>query len=151
MADEESSEFHTLKGYRLQEGDEITESMEDYLEMLCRHMLDKGDMRVSALAEQLNVRPSSASKMVGKLKELELVRFEKYGLITLTDRGYEIGRYLLWRHEVLSRFFCWLNGSEGELRQVERVEHFMDRDTIENLERLMGRVEKEGFRWEIGR
>ncbi|MCI8554681.1 MAG: metal-dependent transcriptional regulator [Clostridiales bacterium] len=145
MTDGASSGFHTLKGYRLQEGMEITESMEDYLEMLFRRMPDEGYMRVGTLAEQLNVRPSSASKMLGRLRALGLTRFEKYGLITLTDKGNEIGRYLLWRHEVLSRFFCWLNGTDEELRQVERVEHFMDRDTLENLDRLMKQLEKSGF------
>lgn len=35
--DNESREFYTLKGYRLQNGGDITEAMEDYLEMICRH------------------------------------------------------------------------------------------------------------------
>lgn len=129
-------EFHTLKGYRLQNAEALTESMEDYLEMICRHIREKGYIRMSFLAEQLHVRSSSASKMVGKLTELGLVRFEKYGLIFPTDKGLEIGAYLLWRHEVLDRFFCALNQSEDQLRLVELVEHFIDRETLLNLERL---------------
>lgn len=58
------SEFHTLKGYQLLKTGAITESMEDYLEMLCRHMRDHDYMRIHLLAQRLNVRPSSASKMV---------------------------------------------------------------------------------------
>lgn len=129
-------EFHTLKGYQLQSAEAITESMEDYLEMICRHIREKGYIRMSFLADQLHVRSSSASKMVGKLTELGLVRFEKYGLIFPTDKGMEIGEYLLWRHDVLDRFFRTLNHSEDELRQVELVEHFIDRPTLLNLERL---------------
>lgn len=99
------SEFHTLKGYQLLKTGAITESMEDYLEMLCRHMRDHDYMRIHLLAQRLNVRPSSASKMVSKLRGMGLVRAEKYGLILLTDEGRALGDYFLWRHGVLQRFF----------------------------------------------
>ena len=78
--DNNHAEFHTLKGYQMQNIGEITESMEDYLEMICRHIQENGYIRIHFLAEQLHVRPSSASKMVGKLREMGLVTFEKYGL-----------------------------------------------------------------------
>ena len=139
--DNESREFYTLKGYRLQNGGDITEAMEDYLEMICRHIQENGDIRIHFLAEQLHVRPSSASKMVGKLREMGLVEFEKYGLIIPTERGMAVGRYLLWRHDVLHRFFRLLNHSDCQLEQVEKVEHFMSRETMENLEKLTIRLE----------
>ena len=139
--DNESREFYTLKGYRLQNGGDITEAMEDYLEMICRHIQENGYIRIHFLAEQLHVRPSSASKMVGKLREMGLVEFEKYGLIIPTERGMAVGRYLLWRHDVLHRFFRLLNHSDCQLEQVEKVEHFMSRETMENLEKLTIRLE----------
>ena len=140
--DNTGREFYTLKGYQLQNGGDITESMEDYLEMICRHIQENGYIRINFLAEQLHVRPSSASKMVGKLREMDLVTFEKYGLIVPTEKGSAVGRYLLWRHDVLHRFFCLLNQSECELEQVEQVEHYMNRETVENLDRLTKRMEK---------
>ena len=139
--DNESREFYTLKGYRLQNGGDITEAMEDYLEMICRHIQENGYIRIHFLAERLHVRPSSASKMVGKLREMGLVEFEKYGLIIPTERGMAVGRYLLWRHDVLHRFFRLLNHSDCQLEQVEKVEHFMSRETMENLEKLTIRLE----------
>ena len=51
------------------------------------------------------------------------------------------GEYLLHRHQILHRFFCALNGTEDELEQVEKVEHFMSRETMENLEKLTIRLE----------
>lgn len=139
------TEFHTLKGYQLLNTDEITESMEDYLEMLCRHMQDHAYMRINLLAQMLNVRPSSASKMVSKLRDLGLVQSEKYGLITLTEEGATVGTYFLWRHSVLHRFFCLLNHTDNELKQVEQVEHFINRHTLEQLEKLTARMEQ----WEM--
>lgn len=134
------TEFHTLKGYQLLNTDEITESMEDYLEMLCRHMQDHAYMRINLLAQMLNVRPSSASKMVSRLRDLGLVQSEKYGLITLTEEGTAVGTYFLWRHSVLHRFFCRLNHTDNELKQVEQVEHFINRHTLEQLEKLTARM-----------
>ena len=121
MGDNFGMEFHTLKGYQMHNVGEVTESMEDYLEMIGRCMEEHGYVRVGALADKLNVRPSSVSKMVGRLRELGLVQFEKYGLITLTKKGDEIAAYLLWRHDVLLRFFQRLNHTGGQLSLVEQV------------------------------
>ena len=108
-----------------------------------RCMEEHGYVRVGALADKLNVRPSSVSKMVGRLRELGLVQFEKYGLITLTKKGDEIAAYLLWRHDVLLRFFQRLNHTGGQLSLVEQVEHFMDQETVRNLERLLDAFPKD--------
>lgn len=137
MPDAEKNEFYTLKGYRMRSGRAITETMEDYLEMICRCAGKEGHVRIHLLAEKLNVRPSSASKMVGNLKALGLVEYEPYGLIRPSARGLEIGHYLLHRHQVLNAFFCLVNHSEAELEQVEQIEHFISRETVYNLEKLM--------------
>ena len=132
-----NEEFRTLKGYQMKKIDSLTESMEDYLEMLTRTNQSGNPVRMNQLAAQLNVRPSSASKMVAKLKEAGLVQFEKYGSITLTRQGMETGQYLLWRHETLNRFFCLLNHSDNELKQVELIEHFLSSTSLENMEKLI--------------
>jgi DtxR family Mn-dependent transcriptional regulator len=46
------------------------------------------------------------------------------------------GKYLLYRHEILHHFLCVLNHSNDELEQVEKIEHFMDRKTILQIEKL---------------
>ncbi len=130
------TEFRTLTGYRQAEDKNMTEAMEDYLEMIYRTEGDGGIIRVSDLAAQLHVRPSSASRMVTKLAEGGFLRYEKYGVIRMTEAGRAMGEYLLWRHDVLHRFFCKLNGTDNELTQVEQVEHFMSEETVRNLERL---------------
>ena len=111
--------------------------------MIARCAQETGYVRMNQLAERLHVRPSSASKMVGKLKELGLLDFEKYGLIGMTEEGRAVGQALLRRHDILHRFFCLLNRSANELEQVERVEHFIHPDTLEHLEALTQRLEAE--------
>ena len=129
--------FYTLKGYERSSGDQLTSSMEDYLEMSCRMEEEGLPIRVSLLAQSLHVRPSSASKMLDNLRTGGYIDFRKYGSIMVTDKGHEAGRYLLHRHRVLHDFFCALNHTDCELEQVEKIEHFINRKTVENMERII--------------
>lgn len=134
---DDRNDFYTQKGYELHSTDDLTASMEDYLEMICRMLKEQDVVRIQALSEKLHVKPSSASKMVNSLKERGYISFQKYGYLTATPKGIEIGEYLLYRHDILHQFLCVLNHSENELEQVEKIEHFMNRETIANLQLLL--------------
>jgi len=136
----ENNRFYTLKGYALLENNAITSSMEDYLEMIYRIRSTGEAVRIGALAEMLNVKPSSASKMVNNLKKQGLVSSEKYGYIKLTDTGSALGKYLVFRHDTLHRFLCYINQSDNELEQVEKIEHFINAETIRNIQRFLVRT-----------
>ncbi len=138
-----SDGFYTMKGYELHSDGRITSAMEDYLEMIARLHMQGKSVRVSALSAQLHVKASSATKMVQQLAQAGFVHAEKYGEISLTDSGRAMGHYLLYRHDVLHRFLCMLNHSSNELEQVEKIEHFLDPRTIQNLERLNQRLQNQ--------
>ena len=130
----EKSEFYTLTGYKLKNHYLLTESMEDYLEMIYRN---GANITVKKLSTLLNVRPSSVSKMATKLKSLGYISFETYGNIYLTENGNKIGKYLLWRHSVLENLLKYINKNEFCLEQVERIEHFVDDITLSNIETFL--------------
>ena len=132
--------FYTMKGYERSASDEMTSSMEDYLEMICRMLKGQDIVRIQALSENLHVKPSSASKMVNALKERGYISFQKYGYLTATPKGLEVGEYLLYRHDILHEFLCLLNHSENELEQVEKIEHYINRETVANLHLLLERL-----------
>ena len=75
MSQEGKPDFYTQKGYQMRSQHALTGAMEDYLEMICRQAEADGCARIGLLAEGLNVRPSSASKMVYQLRTLGLVAF----------------------------------------------------------------------------
>lgn len=136
----QSDGFYTMKGYALNADGKMTSAMEDYLEMIFRLTQQSESVRVSDLSKMLHVKVSSATKMVQQLGQAGLIRAEKYGDIYLTDKGQETGNYLLYRHEVLHGFLCALNHSDNELEQVEKIEHFLNRTTVKNLELLTMRL-----------
>ncbi len=141
---EETGQFYTLKGYQVKESSALTPAMEDYLEMICR-LLEQGRVvRIGELAEQLHVKPSSASKMIELLRQGEFVDCQKYDYVRLTEKGRAQGQYLLYRHQVLQRFLCLLNHTANELEQVEKIEHFLNRQTVANLDALADLLEKAG-------
>ena len=80
------SGFFTMKGYAGHKAG-LTASMEDYLEMIFRLSRNGGVVRISELAACLHVRPPSASKMSVSLKDMGFVSFQKYGYLSLTDKG----------------------------------------------------------------
>lgn len=136
--------FYTMKGYALQETGQVSSAMEDYLEMITRITNGQARVRVHDVASLLHVKASSATKMVQQLTQSGYVHAEKYGKIELTPEGREYGEYLLYRHDVLQRFLCFVNRTEDELEQVEKIEHFLDRRTIENIASLLdGLIAKE--------
>ena len=131
------SQFYTLKGYKLKNHNIITEAMEDYIEMIYRKTINNKYITIKDLANDLNVRPSSVSKMANKLKELNLINYEKYSNISLTNEGVNLGKYLLYRHNTLNKFFKLLNKKSYNLEQVEKIEHYIDYETIINIEKLI--------------
>ena len=38
---------------------------------------------------------------------------------------------------MLQEFFCALNHTDSELEQVEKIEHYINRRTVENMERML--------------
>jgi len=99
--------------------------------------MDGEAVRIGQLAERLNVKPSSATKMVENLKKQGLVESEKYGYIKLTSSGCELGEYLMLRHDILHDFLCYINQSDNELEQVEKIEHFINSETVGNIKTLL--------------
>ena len=137
------NKFYTLKGYALLEANVITTSMEDYLEMAYRLHTSGQPIRNKTIASNLNVKPSSATKMVANLKKHGLAMSERYGYIQLTPAGLALGEYLIFRHDTLHRLLCFINQSTNELEQVEKIEHFVNVDTVMNIQRLLDTLQAE--------
>lgn len=126
-------EFYTFRGYTLAmfERDALSPSMEDYLEMIYRLGGTDGFTRVNDVAQALNVQPPSVTRMVQRLSTKNLVKYEKYGVILLTELGKEVGKYLLERHNMLAEFLEIIGVDSRVLENVERIEHNLTSEATE--------------------
>lgn len=131
-------EFYTVRGYELLmlENKEITSAMEDYLEMIYRTSLENEQIRIKNLANLLNVKASSVTKMVQKLSGLGLLSYQKYGPISLTEQGKHLGSYLLNRHNIIEDFLKLIGSKTNALKETELIEHYISYETLTNLEKL---------------
>ena len=125
-----NNDFYTLTTY-IHNKNLITYPMEDYLEMIYRKQDEP--LTITSLSNYLNIKKSSCSKMISKLKSLDLINNN----ITLTKEGLKIAQYLYHRHEILETFLKDLNQENFKLEQVEKLEHFIDEITLINIEKRL--------------
>ncbi|WP_026476864.1 metal-dependent transcriptional regulator [Alkaliphilus transvaalensis] len=135
----ESKEFYTARGYEIAALNEkaLSPSMEDYIEMIYRLSIDRGYVRVNDLANKLNVQPPSVTKMVGKLKQRGLLKYEKYGLIHLTAEGSSLATYLLERHNTVKAFLVLIEATDQLQKNVEMLEHYISFKTYRGISALL--------------
>lgn len=134
-----NNEFHTFKEDMYKK---VTASMEDYIEMIYRLSKDNGFVRIYELASNLNVKPSSVTKMVQKLSELDYLKYEKYGFIVLKPKGYKFGKNLLERHNTVESLLKILKISNTEiLNETEKIEHTLNDNTYKCISKFVNLVE----------
>jgi Mn-dependent DtxR family transcriptional regulator len=128
------NDFKTFRGY-MNDEHLLSASMEDYLEMIYRLSKDTGFTRINELSEALNVHPPSATRMVQKMGMMNLLNYERYGVILLRPEGKKLGERLLERHNMIESFFRLLGvKDENILSETEKVEHTLSDETIKCFE-----------------
>ncbi len=114
---------------------ELTPSLEDYLESIWMGKLKKEVVRVKDVAEHLGVKAASVVEAMNNLQEKELVVHEKYGYIELTSRGVEIAKEIYHKHKTLSKFFHEILGVEKKTACEDacKIEHDISEKTIDKI------------------
>jgi Mn-dependent DtxR family transcriptional regulator len=121
----------------------LTIQTEDYLERIQGLLDRKGYARVSDIAEELHLTPSTVSNMVRRLARHDLIEFENYRGLRLTDRGRAVARRIQARHATLAEFFESLGIDPKDARKdVEGIEHHISSSTLNALEALTKALEK---------
>lgn len=121
--------------------------MEDYIEQIYILIEQKGYARVSDIAENLSVHPSSVTKMVQKLDKDKYLVYEKYRGLSLTPKGKKIGQRLVYRHELLEQFLRVIGVKEELIYEdVEGIEHHLSWDSIDRIVDLVQFFEEDETR-----
>ncbi len=131
-------EFFTFREYMRKDQELLSASAEDYMEMIYRLSEENGFTRVNDLAASLNVQPPSVTKMIQKLADLHLLKYEKYGVVMLESDGATIGKALLDRHNLIERFLGLLDIKDGLLESTEKMEHTMSHEILSGIHDMIG-------------
>lgn len=129
----QEQEFFTFREYMRKDQELLSASAEDYMEMIYRLSWENGFTRVNDLAAALNVQPPSVTKMIQKLADIHLLKYEKYGVVMLEPDGSTIGKALLDRHNLIERFLGLLEIKDGLLESTEKMEHTMSQEILAGI------------------
>jgi len=118
---------------------------EEYLEAMYILVKNKGVIRVKDLSRILNVKPASVVEYLDKLASKGLVRYEKYGSITLTKEGLEIAEEIYRRHVALKEFLTLILGVPKDIAEKDAcyIEHGIHDETLDRLVKLVEYFKRE--------
>ena len=117
----------------------LTPHMEDYVEAIVMLSATNRVVRVKDIAGKLNIKMPSVSAALAKLKEMDLIDYEKYGYIELTEKGQDLAGRVLKRHNCLIEFFSTVLQVDREAADCEacRVEHDLAPDTCSQIHKFL--------------
>ena len=115
--------------------EELTESMENYLEAILE--LEKANKvaRAKDIADKLQVQRGSVTGALKILHNKGLINYQPYSFITLSDMGKKVAKDIAYRHEVLEDFLTSVLCIDPETASATacRMEHAIDGRTLERL------------------
>jgi len=116
----------------------LSQSLEDYLEMVHMLRLANGIARVKDIAAALSVKMPSVAKAILELKKLGLVTQEPYSGVELTEEGRKAAADVLNRHILLKGFLIRLGVSEAIAdKDACSMEHILSAETLSTIEDFM--------------
>lgn len=116
----------------------ISASLEDYIEAIHQISKEKQIVKAIDLSKRLDVKRSSVAEAIKNLTRRELVTYENNEL-NLTDKGLEIAKEVINRHNTLYNFFAEIlkiNPEEAQLNAC-RVEHVITENAFKKLTKFV--------------
>lgn len=116
-------------------GHDLSESLENYLEVILELEHTQKVARAKEIAERLRIQPGSVTGALRNLSEKGYINYEPYSYITLTEKGRKWAEEISYRHQALQNFL--LNVLQIDPATAEdtacRMEHAIDKKTIDRL------------------
>lgn len=85
---------------------DISENIEEYLEVLYKYGNKKNHVSTTTLSKQLEIAPGSVTQMLKKLEDLGFINYIPYKGANLTEKGTKIAQKITRKHRILERFLA---------------------------------------------
>ena len=119
----------------------LTQSEENYLKAIFTLSQDgKKSISTNDLAEKMTTKASSVTDMLKKLSDKDLVTYQKYQGVTLTDKGLHSAKMIVRKHRLWEVFLVdKLGFSWDEVHEIaEELEHIKSEQLINKLDAFLG-------------
>lgn len=113
----------------------LSASMQDYLEAIIELEETEGKVRVTDIANKLQIAKASVNQTINKLKEMSLVKQQVYGPVELTEKGRQAADKIRQRHRRLRQFLVEVLGVDRQVAEKDAclMEHAVSTQTMEQL------------------
>lgn len=118
----------------------MTISEENYIKVIYHlSLVSPKGVNTNAIAGMLDTKASSVTDMLKKLSEKELVSYQKYQGVTLTDKGFYLAKMIVRKHRLWEVFLVnKLNFSWDEVHEIaEELEHIKSEKLINRLDEFL--------------
>lgn len=121
----------------------LSPSLEDYLEAVWVIGLRKKVTRVKDIVQRLGVKSASVIGALKVLVQKGLVVHERYGYVELTEKGAAAAERIYDKHKALARFFQEVLGidSDTAFKDACQIEHYVDRKTMDRIAKFTKFIE----------
>ena len=121
---------------------ELTNSQEEYLKTI--YLLEKNNkkVRVTDIANKLKITKPSVNKAIKTLKEMNLIEYEVYGDIALTDNAEKIAKNIIKRQDILKMFLVEILEIEDKQATKEAIamKHAISEKTAQKLDKYISQI-----------
>jgi len=137
------------------ENNNLSASLEDYLEAIYQICQDKQMAHANHIAEYLKVSKSSVSWALNQLSQKELINYTPYEAITLSDKGRALGQRVARRHQQIKNFLTEVLGINEKTAEANacRLEHILDKEILQRMgefETFLEKCPRSGREWMKG-
>jgi Mn-dependent DtxR family transcriptional regulator len=115
----------------------LSPSLEDYLEEIFRISQSGETIRVTDIAACLKVSLPSVTSALKKLSEGGYIKYRPYRDIVLTEKGKELGRFLVERNRIIQDFLILIDSKCDVAAEAEAMEHYLSLPTLEAIINLV--------------
>ena len=119
----------------------MTTSEENYIKVIYHlSLVSPKGVNTNAIAGMLETKASSVTDMLKKLAEKELVSYQKYQGVTLTEKGFHSAKMIVRKHSLWEVFLIdKLHFSWDEVHEIaEELEHIKSEKLINKLDEFLG-------------
>lgn len=120
----------------------LTNSQEEYLKTI--YLLEKNQqkVRVTDIAQKMNITKPSVNKALRILKDLKLINYEVYGNIELTNEGGKNAKEIIKKQDTLEIFLIGILGIDKNQAEEEAkaIKHAMSKESIEKLDNYITKI-----------
>lgn len=109
--------------------EKLSQSLEDYLEIIYNKIQENNEVKAVDIARELNVSRASVTEALNKLCGKKFINYEKYGDISITPEGIKKAKEIVSLHRELTLFFENIGIEKKESEEVAcKIEHIVSKN-----------------------